>query len=102
MPLRYLRDPLFLSCVVFYFVNRLLLKPHVHGGVMGTLIHGYVNDLICLPFWVPIMVWMMHKTGLRASDAAPQATEILAPPPLRRLAGRRAERRRFLVPRVRF
>ena len=79
MPFRYLRDPLFLFCVLFYFVNRLMLKPHVHGGVLGALIHGYVNDLLCLPFWVPIMVWMMHKTGLRPSDAVPQAPEILVP-----------------------
>ncbi len=79
MPFRCLRDPLFLFCVVFYFINRLVLKPHIHGGVIRALIHGYVNDLICLPFWVPIMVWMMHKTGLRPGTEVPQATEILVP-----------------------
>jgi hypothetical protein len=79
MPFRYLRDPLFLFCVALYFINRLLLKPHIHGGVIGALIHGYVNDLLCLPFWVPIMVWMMHKTHLRTGDAPPQSVEILVP-----------------------
>lgn len=79
MPFRYLRDPLFLFCVAAYSVNRLVLKPHIHGGVFGAFLHGSLNDVICLPFWVPIMVWMMHKVGLRPGDAPPQAVEILIP-----------------------
>lgn len=79
MPFRYLRDPLFLFCLALYFLNRLLLKPHIHGGIIGAFLHGSLNDLICIPFWVPIMVWMMHKMGLRASDRPPQGAEILIP-----------------------
>lgn len=79
MPFRYLRDPLFLFCVALYFVNRLVLKPHIHGGVFGAFLHNSLNDVICLPFWVPIMVWIMRKTGLRRGDAPPQGVEVLIP-----------------------
>lgn len=79
MPFRYLRDPLFLFCVVLYFVNRLLLKPFLHAGEVGAFLHGSLNDVLCIPFWVPIMVWMMRKTRLRTHDAPPQGAEILIP-----------------------
>ncbi|MHC5538788.1 hypothetical protein ACYOEI_11250 [Singulisphaera rosea] len=72
---RYLRDPLFLACLVTYFANRWLLKPIVRGGFF----HDYLNDLICIPFWVPIMLWGQHKVGLRTSNGPPQAAEILLP-----------------------
>jgi len=79
MPFRYLRDPLFLFCVTLYFANRIFLKPHIRGGVFGAFLHDSLNDVICLPFWVPIMVWLMRKMGLRQSDAPPQGVEIIIP-----------------------
>lgn len=79
MPFRYLRDPLFLFCVTLYFVNRLILKPCIHGGFAGAFLHDSLNDVICLPFWVPIMVWIMRKTGLRRSNTPPQGVEIIIP-----------------------
>jgi hypothetical protein len=44
----YLRDPLFLVCLVTYFVNRLVLKSVWKDG----FVHEHFNDLICVPFWV--------------------------------------------------
>ena len=79
MPFRYLRDPLFLFCVALYFVNRFGMKPHVHGGIVGRFLHDSLNDVLCLPFWVPILVWTMRRTGLRRGDGPPQAAEILVP-----------------------
>jgi hypothetical protein len=79
MPFRYLKDPLFLFCLVLYFVNRLVLKPLIHHGLLGAFVHGSLNDVICIPFWVPIMVWTMRIFRLRTTDAPPQAGEILAP-----------------------
>ncbi len=79
MPFRYLRDPLFLFCVVLYFVNRLVLKPHLHGGIVSDFLHDSLNDMICIPFWVPIMVWLMRKTRLRTNDEPPHGAEILIP-----------------------
>jgi hypothetical protein len=75
MPFRYLRDPLFLLCLVIYFTNRLVLKHLAPGGFL----HEHLNDLICIPFWVPIVVWGMRKMGLRRDDAPPHADEIILP-----------------------
>jgi len=75
MRFRYLTDPLFLVCVVLYFVNRFVLKHVVAAGFL----HDHLNDLICIPFWVPIMVFLMRKARLRGDDAPPQAEEILIP-----------------------
>jgi hypothetical protein len=75
MRFRYLRDPLFRLCVVAYFVNRWVLKTVFADGFC----HDYLNDLLCIPFWVPIMLWGMRKIGLRRDDAPPRAQEILVP-----------------------
>jgi hypothetical protein len=75
MRFRYLADPLFLVCLVLYFVNRFLIKHLVGGGFF----HDHLNDLICLPFWVPILVLLKSKLGLRADDDPPHPDEILIP-----------------------
>ncbi len=75
MRFRYLRDPLFLVCLVLYFANRFVLKHLVAGGFL----HDHLNDLLCIPFWVPIMVFLMRKARLRGDDAPPHAEEILIP-----------------------
>lgn len=72
---RYLRDPLFLACVGIYFVNRWALKPLVCGGFL----HDHLNDLICVPFWVPIMLWGQRTLGFRPSNGPPLASEIVIP-----------------------
>ena len=41
--------------------------------------HDHLNDLICIPFWVPIMLWGQRRLGLRQSDRPPMASEILLP-----------------------
>lgn len=75
MKFLYLRDPLWMCCFFLYFANRWFLKPAFSGG----FVHTSLNDLICIPFWVPIMLWTMRKIGLRAHDKIPQAQEILIP-----------------------
>ncbi len=71
----YLRDPLFLVCLIVYFVNRWILKALWPTG----FVHEHLNDLICMPFWVPIMLWGQRRLGLRESDGPPLASEILIP-----------------------
>jgi len=75
MKFRYLKDPLFISCLALYFVNRLLIKRLIPGGFF----HDSFNDLICIPFWVPIMLFFMRKTGMRDSDSPPRSYEIIIP-----------------------
>jgi hypothetical protein len=71
----YLRDPLFLVCVGAYFVNRWVLKRIWDGGFL----HEHFNDLICIPFWVPIMLWMQRTVGMRPRDDVPHAHEVVIP-----------------------
>jgi len=75
MRFRFLKDPLFLACLVVYFVNRWVMKPHFPNPFSSN----YLNDLICIPFWLPIMLLMMTKLRLRSGTAPPDACEILVP-----------------------
>ena len=75
MRFRYLKDPLFLFCVALYFINRWVLKPYF----TNPFSRGYLNDVICIPFWVPIMLFLMRKARLRTEDGPPTASEILIP-----------------------
>lgn len=71
----YLRDPLFLLCVAAYFINRLLLKHLWSSG----FVHSHLNDLICIPFWVPIMIFAQRQLGCRADDDPPRPLELVIP-----------------------
>jgi hypothetical protein len=71
----YLRDPLFLFCLATYFVNRSILKNIWQSG----FVHEHLNDLICIPFWVPIMLFVQRRLGLRSGDYSPQPGEIVIP-----------------------
>lgn len=73
MPFRYLRDPLFLATVAMYFVNRFVLKKVWPSGFC----HEHFNDLICIPFWAPVVVWLCRKIGTRRDDRTPQPYELL-------------------------
>lgn len=75
MTFRYLKDPLFLLCLTLYFTNRWVIKPHLPV----SFFHDHLNDLICLPFWVPIMLFGLRKLGLRPDDHPPYSYEILIP-----------------------
>ena len=75
MGFAYLRDPLFLACVCAYWVNR-FLKGH---GISPSLFQCYLNDLICIPFWIPVMLWVARRVGLRQHDDPPYAYEIVIP-----------------------
>ena len=71
----FLRDPLFLGSVALYFLNRGFLKAEFPENLF---LHGYLTDVLCLPVWVPFMVWGMRKLGLR-DESPPRWSEILVP-----------------------
>lgn len=75
MAFRYLLDPLFLVCVATYLVNRLVFKSIWPSG----FVHDHLNDLLCIPVWVPIMLWGQRRLRLRASDEPPTASEVIIP-----------------------
>jgi len=72
---RYHLDPLFLGCLTLYVVSRWVLKPLSPA----PLFHHYLNDLICIPFWVPLMLLALRRMGWRAHDRPPESHEILVP-----------------------
>ncbi len=75
MKFKYLRDRLFLTCFTVYWINRLM-----EGLELSTeLFQFYLNDVICIPFWVPMMLWALRRLGLRRHDAPPQPHEIAIP-----------------------
>jgi hypothetical protein len=71
----FLSDPAFVASLSLYLLNRLVLK---RLWPCAGFTQDYVNDLICLPFWVPVMLWLMRCCRLR-DDAPPQWYEILLP-----------------------
>jgi len=73
-PFKYLRDPLFLAVMVVYLVNRFCVEPVTIGKV--PFFHCYVNDLICGPFWLPGLLYVYRKLGLRAHDRPPGWAEV--------------------------
>ncbi|HNQ24808.1 MAG TPA: hypothetical protein PKK06_17135 [Phycisphaerae bacterium] len=75
MKFRYVQDPLFLLCIFAYAVNRFVLKRLWQVG----FVHDYLNDLICIPFLVPIMLYVERKLGARGHDGVPQWYELLIP-----------------------
>ncbi|HZZ78161.1 MAG TPA: hypothetical protein VFE62_06565 [Gemmataceae bacterium] len=75
MPFRYLRDPLFLLCLATYVVNRYVCKRLWDSG----FVHEHLNDLICIPFLVPIMLFVQRRLGLRPDNGPPRLGEVAIP-----------------------
>lgn len=75
MRFRFLRDPMFLFCLILYFLNRWVLEP-LHPG---TFFPNHLNDLICIPVWVPIMISLARWLRIRPDDSPPTTYEIVVP-----------------------
>jgi hypothetical protein len=71
---RYLADPCCVFSLVIYPINRFYLKPHHIGG---WFTHGYLNDVLCLPMFVPMILYAQHLLGLRPHRRFPNFWEIL-------------------------
>lgn len=71
-PFTYLRDRLFLICVGIYFLNRMLESIQWSHAYL----RWYLNDLLLVPIFVPIMLWCMRKIKFRKHDLAPSLLEI--------------------------
>ena len=75
MPFAYLKDPLFLICFGVYWAHRLLAR----FDLSTPFLRAYLNDVICAPFWIPILVWVIKKLKLRSHDQPPGTAEIVLP-----------------------
>jgi hypothetical protein len=72
-PFKYLADPVCITSLCLYTINRYVLKPRHIGG---WFIHGYLNDVLCLPLFVPMILYLQHLIGLRKHAAYPRLWEI--------------------------
>jgi len=67
-------DPICLASMIIYAVNRWYLKPHHIGGAFTQ---GYVNDLLCLPLFLPVILGVQRVIRLRKHDAPPRMWEVV-------------------------
>ena len=70
---RYLADPACIISLIIYAINRFFLKPHHIGG---WFTHGYLNDVLCLPLFVPMILYAQHLMRLRRHYGFPRVWEI--------------------------
>ncbi len=71
---RYLRDRLFLVCIGLYFLNRFVIKPIMIGKTV--FFSSYFNNLICVPFLLPAVLYVTRIIGLRGHDKPPDFLEL--------------------------
>ena len=71
---RYMKDRLFLVSVGVYFLNRYAVKPLTIGKI--SFFHSYLNDLICIPFCLPIVLLLTRLVRLRDHDEPPDFYEL--------------------------
>jgi hypothetical protein len=73
---RYCGDPVFLSALALYLLNRVLFKPWTQGHT--TFFAYYSNDLLCIPFCLPPVLYVYRLLGLREPNRFPTRFEVLA------------------------
>jgi hypothetical protein len=71
---RYFADPICIAALIIYPINRWVLKPYGLSGAFGTC---YLNDLLCLPLFLPMILYVQRRIGLRLHDGPPRMWEIL-------------------------
>ena len=57
-----------------YVLNRWVLKPHHIGG---WLVHNYLNDLLCLPIFLPIILRLQSALHIRRHHLPPTLLELI-------------------------
>lgn len=68
-PFRYAFDPICLAAIALYALKRWAIPPNAFTS-------GYVNDLLCLPIFVPMSLWLQRRLGLRWDDSPPRLWEV--------------------------
>ena len=71
----YLRDPLFLVCLIVYCGHRWLAA----NGHSTPWLCAYLNDVVCVPFWVPMILWGQRVLRLRSHDGLPTPIDLVVP-----------------------
>jgi len=72
----YYRDPVFLFSLAAYFINRELIKPHLHR--YSPVFHGHFNDCLLVPVALPLYLLFYRWLRLRPDDQPPRFWEMAA------------------------
>jgi hypothetical protein len=73
---RYLRDPVFLTAVAMHLLNRFVIRPLT--GDPSDFFHCYLSDLLCVPVWLPLVLWLERRIRVREHDEPPTVRELVA------------------------
>ncbi len=73
---RYCSDPVFLCAFALYLLNKVVFKPLAQGHT--TFFAYYGNDLLCIPFCLPPVLYVYRLIGLRSPARFPTRFEVLA------------------------
>jgi hypothetical protein len=57
-------------------LNRLVLRPLAAGRI--SFFASWGNDLLCIPFWLPLCLRVYRAIGLRVDDGMPTRFEVLS------------------------
>lgn len=71
---RYLADPLCLTAIGLYWVNREWIKPSAWGH--HGFAHDYLNDVLLIPIFLPLVLIIHRWLGMRTHDRPPSALEV--------------------------
>jgi hypothetical protein len=71
---RYLADPVCIAALGIYALARIVLRPL---DLETAWMHNYLNDLLCLPLFLPMILRLQTLLHLRSHHRAPRWWEIV-------------------------
>ena len=72
---RYCLDPIALCAMGIYLFNRFVIRSSNWGDI--PFVREHLNDLLCLPIFLPAVLLVHRGMGLRRHDGPPSRFEIL-------------------------
>jgi len=70
----YCFDPVPIVCTFTYLLYRFWLKHTFIGHI--AFFHDHFNDVLCLPIFLPAVLWVDRQIGLRDHDGPPTVFEL--------------------------
>ena len=70
---RYALDPLCVTAIVLYALNRWLCRGHVHS----VFLRCHFNDLLTVAAALPPVLWAQRSLGWRTHDDPPRPGEVV-------------------------
>lgn len=68
-----MRDPVFVVALLLCLTTRFALKPLIDHW----FVHEYLNDMLCLPLFLPVILQVQAWLRIRPREAMPTLLEVL-------------------------